>query len=216
MKIVFWNAYHGFEKSQNGMLPPQQRKNQFAAWLNEQQADVVILLEMSGFDHTKLSIYASRWGHAHVLLNSGRFPIAITSRWLIQNPFCHYQNMKNGFVMAKIQQQEIFVTHIPTAKYANRDLESQELLSHLIPLIRDNRSPLIFADLNSFANTPLVNAMQAIGLQFVSENETVDYIMHPHSVPVFSTIKQKKLSDHPAIILTWPAIAEQNDKPIDP
>lgn len=216
MKIVFWNAYHGFEKSQTGMLPPQERKKQFANWLNEQQADVVILLEMTGFDHTKLGVYASRWGHSNVLINSGTFPIAITSRWLIQSPFCHYQNMTNGFVMAKIQELDLFVTHIPPEQYAIREIESQELLSHLIPLMRDNRSPLIFADLNSLPDSPLPNAMQAIGLQIGCLDGGVDYIMNPHTKPMFSLVNQEELSDHPALILPWPTNESENDKPTHP
>ena len=45
MKIIFWNAYHGFSKSSDAMLPPTARKAAFADWLSEQQPDTSIFLE---------------------------------------------------------------------------------------------------------------------------------------------------------------------------
>ena len=210
MKIIFWNAYHGFSKSTGTMLPPAARKAAFAKWVTQQAPDTVIFLEATNFTNTSLGIYASHWNHHHTLLNAGTFPIALTSHQIIRHPICHHQHMCNGYMMATISQTTLFCTHLPPEKYADRAAESREVLSQLIFLLQQQKPFLFLADLNAKSSAPLPQALLSIGMKPLHQTSGVDFVMASPTfqgkqvkVQIPSSDALKQISDHLPIIIEW-------------
>ena len=147
MKLLFWNAYHGFIKSKRHMLEPVARKRAFARHLASKETDVGIMLEMSGFSDETLAEFAAEWDHDHYALTPGRFPFAVTSKHFIRRPWFQTGAMAHGFFMVTIESLRLVIAHIPPAEYTDRPAEIREIMSPLIHMLNDDQPFLFLADI---------------------------------------------------------------------
>jgi endonuclease/exonuclease/phosphatase family metal-dependent hydrolase len=215
MKIILWNVHNGFRGSNNGLYKGSTRESLIADQLAEQKPDVVGLLELQGFDNNKLATLAHRWDHKHYYLITGKFPMAITSRYPLFRPIWNSTGMLHGFISVKIRHIRILLCHIPPEKYGNRKSELRILLHHLLPVL-DNADPiLLLGDLNSTYHDDVATTFRAIGFSdSLSEDKSrVDYILHSGIEEDVKVIWKRnkemgRLSDHFPLIATLSPIEE--------
>ena len=208
MKLLFWNAYHGFQQSKRHMLKPNARQNAFANHIAAKNPDVAILLEMTGFTDETMAKYAENWGHKHYALTPGEFPFAVTATDFIRKPWYQAGKMKHGFFMVTIDSLRIVIAHIPPEEYSDRASEAREILSPLIHMLNDNQPFLLLADLNCKIGSPLHGALKSIGLHPLGDWEGVNHAFASPNLSEFvldatqdNGEQRSKLSDHAPLIL---------------
>lgn len=210
MKIIFWNIYNGFQGGpEEGLYKGNLRESMVADFLEEEAADAVALLELQGFNPTKLKALAERWTHRHHFLLKGEFPMAFTSRFPLRRPSWNTQNMKHGFISIDLQSLKLILCHIPPEKYTDRSKELRQLLAQLLPILEQEQPFILLGDLNGSPQDDFVAALRAIGLidPIGRDMPRTDYVFaHPClmdrvSVEILQGEDLQKLSDHFPIIV---------------
>ena len=120
LKVISYNIWNGFEWGED-----KTRHDACVAWIRAQNADVVALQELSGYDESKLRADAASWGHAHVeLLKTDGYPVGVTSREPIALRERRLDGLWHGMLHAETAGIEFFVIHLSPADVDTRFREA--------------------------------------------------------------------------------------------
>lgn len=144
LKFLSYNILEGMK------MDPAPDKPVFAAWLNKLDADVVAFQEATGFTQSSLEKLALSYGHPYavLLIEGEKFPVAITSKYPINNVKKITDNMDRGFILAEINGYQVAVLHFTPFDYRKRRQEVALFLAEVKGLKKDKKW-VIMGDFNT-------------------------------------------------------------------
>ena len=145
MKIISYNILEGMKDDTTA------HKQVFAAWVRQQDPDILALQETNGFTQESLQALAESYGHPYAILcKEPGYPPAITSKYPIVNVRRVTDNMTHGFVMADIGGYHVISIHLNPHSRAKR-MKEAEILLHTLATQDDPTKWIIMGDFNSFS-----------------------------------------------------------------
>lgn len=145
MKIISYNILEGMKDDTTA------NKQVFAAWVRQQNPDILALQETNGFTQESLQALAESYGHPYAILcKEPGYPPAITSKYPIVNVRRVTDNMTHGFVMADIGGYHVISIHLNPHSRAKR-MKEAEILLHTLATQDDPTKWIIMGDFNSFS-----------------------------------------------------------------
>ncbi len=145
MKIISYNILEGMKDDTTA------NKQVFAAWVRQQDPDILALQETNGFTQESLQALAESYGHPYAILcKEPGYPPAITSKYPIVNVRRVTDNMTHGFVMADIGGYHVISIHLNPHSRAKR-MKEAEILLHTLATQDDPTKWIIMGDFNSFS-----------------------------------------------------------------
>ena len=201
MNILFWNSYHSFKRSKPPMIPPQQRLEESAAFIDSLDVDHVVLLEMQA--HNISPPIHTLWKHEHHLCTEEG--LMFSSKTEIRNPHLWKEGMLRGLLQIPLEPCSLLVAHIPPAKYASEQTEFRGFLYSILMLLRQDLPLVLICDLNRTSDSHWVETIVALGLELIQPQSGGDYVFaSPRLVEQISLSKYnhlEHLSDHPPIVI---------------
>lgn len=152
LNILSYNVMHGFEGD-------AARMSRYVEWLSTGiSPDIVLYQEMNGFTQQKLKGLAVRYGHEHVVIlnnesgHDATHPLAITSKYKIDQVEMYLDSMWHGYIYAQIQGIHFFVTHMAPFTLKDRQRDIARIVAHAqrLPLHSDI---VIAGDFNAFSQS---------------------------------------------------------------
>lgn len=120
MRVISYNIWNGFEQRSDAA-----RHAAFIDWMQQQDADVVALQELCGYDVDTLRQDAAQWGHDHAeIVKTGGYPVGITAREPITVRERLLDGLWHGMLHAEVGGCEFFVVHLSPADVATRHREA--------------------------------------------------------------------------------------------
>lgn len=119
MRLISYNILEGMkgDKANN--------YDNFVAWLQEYNPDVLALQEANGFTQESLEALAIRYGHSYVLTNvkiGDNYPVAITSKYPIEKRRRLTKHVSHGAIFATINGINFVNLHLwPQAYWHEKD-----------------------------------------------------------------------------------------------
>ena len=155
MKVISYNIEYGMRADTT------KNKQVFAAWVREQDPDILCLQETNYFTQKSLQELAASYGHPYAILGKEEgFPTAITSKYPIVNVQKVTDNMWHGCVIATINGYHVVSLHLSPHQYKSRWND----IDFILETIRQSgpfKKWLIMGDFNSVS--PLDSAKYADG-----------------------------------------------------
>lgn len=116
IKVISFNILEGMKTDR-----PNDYDN-FVAWVQEHDPDVLALQEVNGFRQKDLEKLAARWGHPYVITNlkaTDNYPVALTSKYPIESRRRITMHMSHGAIFARLAGTDlnIVVTHFWPQSY---------------------------------------------------------------------------------------------------
>jgi len=146
LRVLTHNVYMGFSKGN------AQHHGRWREWVARQKPDVVALQELNGYTATKLAEDAASWGHAHsVLFKEDGFPIALTSRWPIEDVARLRDGFHHGLLRGRVRGVYIYVIHFHPSNWEHRIREAAWLAQNVATLPADDRRVILAGDFNGFS-----------------------------------------------------------------
>lgn len=149
LKLISYNVYWGMRQDST------EHKSKFAAWIKQQDPDILALQEMNGFTQQELQKFAESYGHHYAFIvrepfpdGSISFPVAITSKYPIVNVHRVVENTIHGFIVAEIEGFHFVVTHFHPFSSEKRGYEVDQILATVKSKPADWKW-LFMGDLNS-------------------------------------------------------------------
>jgi len=147
--IVLYNIYCGGEE----------RIPAICNWISSTAPDVVVLLELNGWDVLSLKQRAESWNHSHsVLLHTNTdFLLGVTSSTPIEMKEVHTIGFHHGALYVRIPALNIslIATHLNPFTIAQRKFEVEKLREIVVSIqtqMGNNEGIIIAGDLNSLSN----------------------------------------------------------------
>ncbi|WDE96463.1 endonuclease/exonuclease/phosphatase family protein [Lentisphaera profundi] len=161
IKIISYNVLYGFNHGKSIDLGKQ--------CLKEQQADMIALQEMKGFDQEKFAILAKSWGHEHSYFYKRQpgMPLAFSSRYPISEVKELGEGVKRGFLMLKCKGIHFIVGHMTSQKLKSRQQETQYISTYIKTLMEAGEKVVILGDFNALS--PLDNERLASMHELINE-----------------------------------------------
>ncbi|MVZ62496.1 endonuclease/exonuclease/phosphatase family protein [Sphingobacterium humi] len=150
--ILSYNVMHGFEGDSSIM-------NRYKTWIQQEvKPDIILYQEMNGFSKEKLASFAASYGHPYTaILNTESglnptHPLAISSKFPIKDVEFKIDDMWHGYLMAKVANLHIMVTHMApfTVKDRQRDVQTILKRIHQLP---GKANILVAGDFNALARS---------------------------------------------------------------
>ena len=149
LKVITYNILNGFDWGKDTV-----REKNLGAWLNDQQADVVALQELCGFNQEKLSTFAKAWGHDYaVILKTSGYPVGITSNQPIKIKEKLLDSLWHGMLHCETQGVDFFVVHLSPADWAFRRKEAEIISARIKDNMAETSKYIVLGDFN--AHSPL-------------------------------------------------------------
>ncbi|MEM7655583.1 MAG: endonuclease/exonuclease/phosphatase family protein [Bacteroidota bacterium] len=147
LRVLTYNIWNGFDWGKDSS-----RHQACVQWIADQEADVVALQELCGYDSIQLQADAAEWGHPYVaLLKTEGYPVGLTSRQPIKVIRRQLDGMWHGMLHAQSYGLDFYVVHLSPADVDFRWGEAQ-LIRNLI----EQDAPAHYAILGDFnAHSPL-------------------------------------------------------------
>lgn len=161
LKLISYNVYWGMRQDST------ENKSKFAAWVRQQNPDIIAFQEMNGFTQenpdfapegsnpNNLQKFAASYGHPYVFIvrepspdGSITFPVAITSKYPIVNVNRVLENACHGFLTAEIEGHHFVITHFHPFSSEKRGYEIDQILATVKSKPTDWKW-LFMGDLNS-------------------------------------------------------------------
>lgn len=149
LKVINYNSLHGF----NG---DSLTKAKYVKWAKQIRPDVLMYQEMIGFSKAQLQSFAGQYGHGYSIIMSKEtgydvtHPIAITSRYPIEEVEMKNEDMWHGYIYAKIKGIHFIATHL--APFTLKDRQHDvELILKKVKNLPKNAMVLVGGDFNSLA-----------------------------------------------------------------
>lgn len=144
LRIISYNVWYGFTK-----VP--ERKENWIAWMKDQQADIVSLQELNEYTPEKLAGDALTYGHKYsVLLKEEGFPTGITSRFPIEDIKRVKEGFHHGLLRVRIDGIYFYVIHLHPSNWETRKSEIKQILEDVALLPLDAKV-ILAGDFNTFS-----------------------------------------------------------------
>jgi exodeoxyribonuclease III len=138
LEIINWNTYHLFDH--------QAHRAEAAAWLAEQQPEIVALQEVLHVDSARLAELAAVWGHEHAVMHKeAGYPVALTSSAPIEVVERRVEGFHHGYLHARTQGFDVFVVHFWPGKVH----EAEHVAERARALVEEGRAVLVLGDFNA-------------------------------------------------------------------
>ena len=148
MKIISYNILEGMAADTS----PDKRN--FIEWVRAQNTDILALQEANRFTQESLGRLARAYGHPYVALSKEKgYPVALTSRYPIEQPHIIREPMTHGCLIAEIARYRIAVLHLDPFSCRKRKDELQ-LVLHTIEhekRLSGKDNWILMGDFNSFS-----------------------------------------------------------------
>jgi endonuclease/exonuclease/phosphatase family metal-dependent hydrolase len=180
MKLIHHNIL-------DGCAGDDDRRDAIGRWLQRQQADVVTLNELNGWQvGDALAAFGRRWGFGHAALGRvahSEYPVGLLSRWPIDDVRVVGRPFHHALLQVRIGALQIWVAHLAPTDAVQRGRECAWLTEQL----RGVDAPLLLAgDLNTLspldadahARTALLPALQASAVlrrKFLTPQGAIDH-----------------------------------------
>ncbi len=202
-KVISYNILEGMKNDKAANY------DNFVAWVQKQNPDVLALQECNGFTPEFLAKLAKRWGHDYVALklHDGYYPVSMTSKYPIEVKKYMQDTGKgelwHNAIHAKVKGVNVVILHLyPFSKYPNesssevgsgeayRIKEMNYILDSTMRKYPTEPDWLMMGDFNSFS--PLDKEEYGDGRYYdlhtlVLENGYYDVIREHHNYFINST-----------------------------
>ncbi|MFD1629869.1 endonuclease/exonuclease/phosphatase family protein [Pseudopedobacter beijingensis] len=148
-QVLSYNIKHGFEGDSTTIA-------EYIKWINKINPDIALYQEANGFNQKKMQELAKKYGHSYVVVmnqESGHevtHPLAITSRYPINNTEMFLDSMWHGYIHARVQGIDLFVTHLAPFTLKDRQKDIQRIIEHTKKLPKASKI-LVAGDFNSLS-----------------------------------------------------------------
>lgn len=149
LTVLNYNTLHGF----SGDAAVQ---HQYINWVKKVNPDIVTYQEMIGYTQSSLQAFAKKYDHNYaVIMNKEAgynvtHPLAITSKYPIENIKMVLDSMWHGYLYAKVHGIHIFVTHLAPFTLKDRQKDIALIIEQAESLPAKEKI-LITGDFNSLA-----------------------------------------------------------------
>lgn len=142
LKVVSYNVMEGFNRGS--------AVTAVSEWLEEESPDVVLFQEMDT-DSAGLAQIAAAWNHPYacVLKPFTVYSLGLTSKWPIDYLELRTNDMFHGYILARIGGVYFMSTHWSSARYEQRDHESDIYVFRLRPLLEGGEKVVVMGDFNN-------------------------------------------------------------------
>ncbi len=147
LKIISYNIWNGFDWGKDTL-----RLKALGLWLKEEDADIVALQELCGYDENRLRDEAALWGHSYVaLLKESGYSVGLTSKKPILIKERLREGLHHGALHAETYGIDFLVIHLSPGSYAFRRTEVPILLDKLKKIKAETDRYLVLGDFNSLS-----------------------------------------------------------------
>lgn len=171
IKILSYNILKGMS------LDTTQGKETFVEWVKIQDPDIFAIQEANNFTKKSLQEMAQKFNHPYtVLLRERGFPVAITSKYPIENINRITDNMWHGFITAKILDYNIVVLHLSPREYLKR----REEIDIILKYIASNPSKkkwIVMGDFNSLSPLDKDNYIDGKEIKSLQDNNKTENLI---------------------------------------
>lgn len=144
-RVISYNVLDGFTTR-------PERREQVAAWLARQQADVVALEELNQYTEDRLRQESRRWGHQHaVQLKLNGYPTGLTSRTPITAVERVVEGYHHGVLHGRTAGIDFLVVHLSPHEFRVRAVEAARIADWARELMADGRQVIVLGDFNSLS-----------------------------------------------------------------
>lgn len=147
LRIVTYNVLEGFHRA-------PERAEKVAAWLRQENPDVVALQELNRFTPEKLSEYAAQWGHCYaVLLKEKGYSTGLTSRTPIEAVRRIRDGFGHGLLIGETVGIRFYVVHYAPRdnQQEKRNRETRLTLEDIAAQEQTGKPVIVLGDFNSLS-----------------------------------------------------------------
>lgn len=154
LKVLSYNIKHGFEGDTSTIV-------QYIKWVNEINPDIALYQEANGYSQKMMQELAKKYGHSYVVImnqasgHNVTHPLAITSRYPIGNTELFLDSMWHGYIHARIQGIDLFVTHLAPFTLKDRQKDIKRIIEHTKKLPKESKV-LVAGDFNALSKVDAV------------------------------------------------------------
>lgn len=144
VRIISYNIWNGFDWGKDTV-----RQAALGGWLHDQQADVVALQELCGYNEARLKKEAAAWGHDHVvLLKESGYSVGLTSNEPIRVKEKMLDGLHHGALHAETHGIDFLVIHLHPGDHEFRAKEVEILMLKLDQIRRQTDDYMVLGDFN--------------------------------------------------------------------
>ncbi|SEF85415.1 endonuclease/exonuclease/phosphatase family protein [Sphingobacterium lactis] len=145
VKILCYNILEGMTKDST----PD--KQEFVKWVKNQKPTIFAIQEANKFTKESLAKMAKGWGHPYsVLLKEQGYPVALTSKYPIEDVKIVLENFHHGYIQAKTNGINFIVLHLSPHRWDKRRWEMATILESL-KLQGIEQNSVLLGDFNAFS-----------------------------------------------------------------
>ena len=146
MKLISYNVLYGFNHGKAVKMGSQ--------WLKEQNADMIALQEVKGFDTQSFSKLAKTWGHdfSYFYKRQPGLPLAFSSKQPISEVAELDEGVKRGFLLLKSGGVYFVVVHMTSQRLSARQTETAYISSTIKRLLKDKKPLVVLGDFNAMSS----------------------------------------------------------------
>jgi len=144
-KVLTYNVWEGFKGADSAKVAG------FKDWIKTLSPDIIALQEMNKYTPVSLKKLADEMGYSYsVIHKENGFPIALISRFPIQNIKKVTTGMTHGFLYGKIKDYHVFVAHLDPKSYQQRQIDVRRLLLS-VDSVPASEKVMIMGDFNNMS-----------------------------------------------------------------
>lgn len=150
LKVITYNIWNGFNQMSRYGNNDSLRKQKFIEWTRRQEADVVALQELMGFNTDKFRELGDQVGLSNtLLLKSSGYAVGLASKHPIQLIERKIKGMHHGFLHCQVQDIHFFVVHFSPGSYKMRRNEADTILQRIKRDVPPDGEILVLGDFNA-------------------------------------------------------------------
>ncbi len=143
-KVLSYNVYEGFQDNEG-------LKDAFVDWVLQKDPDMIAFQELNSFTQSDLQTFAHRYNHPYaVILKDKGYYVGLTSKYPISQVERVTDNMKLGYMYARVNDYHVVVLHLNPFSYRRRQEEVNGILSRLSYIAKSEKI-LVMGDFNSLS-----------------------------------------------------------------
>ncbi|MVZ62656.1 endonuclease/exonuclease/phosphatase family protein [Sphingobacterium humi] len=161
IKILCYNILEGMKTDSTA------GKQLFTKWVKMQQPTMLALQEANHFTKESLASLAKGWGHPYsVLLKEKGYPVALTSKYPIEDVKIVIENFHHGYIQAKSHGINFVVLHLSPHRWDKRREEISNIL-HSLEQQQIVENSVLLGDFNAYSPLDSVNYRDGKAVAFL-------------------------------------------------
>lgn len=147
LRVLSYNILNGYDYGKDTV-----RQANAIDFVKSQNADVVALQELCGFNQEKLEKLAQKWGHAYaVIVKEEGYPVGITSNKPIELKKKMREGLWHGMLHVKTHDIDFLVVHLSPFDFQFRRNEAKIITEYMANEIDDKGKFLVLGDFNALS-----------------------------------------------------------------